>query len=73
MKKENTNSLMPDQRVLDISYALAKKVPDMQQRGVRFETAYGELELDDADSTQVAALIKTLLESKLAKLRKALA
>ena len=52
-----------------ITYALSKKVPDMQQRGVRIETSYGELELNCADSAEVAALIERQLERRLAKIR----
>lgn len=30
----------------DISYALAKQVPDMQQRGFTIETAYGAIVIE---------------------------
>ncbi len=46
---------------LDISYALAKKVPDMR-RGFRVETRYGEIEVDAADAGPFADLMAKLLE-----------
>lgn len=41
-----------------ISYALSKKIPDMRSRGVRIETSYGELDLDDELSNAVADLVE---------------
>lgn len=51
-----------------VTYALCRQVPCMQQRGVRIETSYGELELGEQDSQAVAALVKMPLERKLNEL-----
>jgi hypothetical protein len=56
----------PTTEEIQLTYALSKKVPDMQQRGVRIETAYGEIELSPEDSAKVASLVKRLLERRLA-------
>lgn len=48
-----------------LRYALAKQVKSIHERGAVFETNYGRLELDAADSVKVAALVKKLLEKKL--------
>lgn len=49
---------------LDLSYALAKKVPDMR-RGFRVETRYGEIEVDADDAAPFADLMVKLLERNL--------
>ena len=55
---------------LDISYALAKKVPDMQQRGFRIETAYGEIEVEPGElADRIVLLVHLILSLKLAELR----
>lgn len=46
---------------LDISYALAKKVPDMR-RGFRIETRYGEIDIEARDAAPFADLMVRLLE-----------
>lgn len=48
----------------ELSYALAKQVPDIAVRAV-FETSYGALRLDSKDSAKVAALVEKLLQKKL--------
>ncbi len=53
---------------LDISYALAKKVPDMR-RGFRIETRYGEIEVDAGDAAPFADLMVKLLERNLKQSR----
>lgn len=53
---------------LDLSYALAKKVPDMR-RGFRIETNYGELDIGYEDAEPIARLVQRLLERRLHKLQ----
>lgn len=50
-----------------LSYALAKQVPDIARNNALFETNYGRLTLDDADSKKVAKLVEKLLQRKLAR------
>lgn len=52
-----------------IGYALAKQVPDIEARAV-FETNYGTLMLDHAESRKVATLVEKLLQRKLVLLYK---
>lgn len=47
------------------SYDLAKKVPDMRHSGLRIETAYGELELNSAESQPIIDLIERVLKRRL--------
>lgn len=54
---------------LDISYALAKKVPDMA-RGFRIETRYGELEIEaGALADRIAKLVRAELEKQLSEVK----
>jgi hypothetical protein len=56
--------MTPDQ----IAYALAKQVPDMQQRGFTIETAYGEIAIrPGAMADRLAKQVRSLLEAELAK------
>lgn len=48
----------------ELSYALAKQVPDLATHAT-FETNYGQLRLDYDDSQKVAALVEKLLRKKL--------
>ena len=50
----------------ELCYALAKQVPDITYRAV-FETNYGTLRLDAADSMKVSRLVEKLLRKKLQK------
>ncbi|MDH6146090.1 MULTISPECIES: hypothetical protein [Paraburkholderia] len=51
----------------DLSYALAKQVPDME-RGFAISTRYGDLPIDGDDAVQVAALVERLLRKKLRRI-----
>jgi len=53
----------------EISYALAKQVPDITYWAV-FETNYGTLRLDAADSMKVSRLVEKLLRKKLEALKR---
>jgi len=48
----------------ELSYALAKQVPDIARRAV-FDTDYGSLRLDPEDSKQVGELVERLLKKRL--------
>lgn len=52
---------------LDLSYALAKKVPDMR-RGFRVETRYGEIEVSAEEAKPFADLMQRMLEERRAAL-----
>lgn len=55
----------------DLTYALAKQVPDMQQRGFIIGTAYGELSIaPGALADRIAERVRVLLEQELAWLRR---
>ncbi|KHK58137.1 hypothetical protein PI86_11030 [Burkholderia sp. A9] len=59
---------MTDRRVTEaeaIGYALAKQVPDME-RGFTIQTSYGNIEIGAEDAGQVAALVRKILQRKLA-------
>lgn len=53
---------------LQLTYALAKQVPDME-RGFRIETSFGPLVVDEEDALAFAALAKNLFKKKLTALR----
>ena len=56
--------MTPDQ----ITYALAKQVPDMQQRAFTIETAYGAIEIPCGPMAErIAKLVHSLLEAELKK------
>lgn len=51
-----------------ISYALAKQVTDMQQRGFTIQTAYGEISFEPGPmADRIAKLTRGLLEAELKK------
>lgn len=56
-------------RIELVEYALAKQVGDIEARAV-FETNYGTLVLDHEESRKVGALVRRLLQSRLARLNK---
>lgn len=56
----------PSQRDLQLGYALAKKVPDMQQRGFTIETAYGEIAIEPGPAADaIADIVRAVLHSQL--------
>ena len=56
---------MPDKRDL-LSYDLAKKVPDMVQRGFTIETSYGEIVIAPGrHADAIAAAVRRALETQL--------
>ena len=51
-----------------LSYALAKQVPDMQQRGFTIETAYGAIDINPGPMAErIAKLVRQVLEAELKK------
>lgn len=54
------------EKELQLSYDLAKKVPDMEQRGFTIETAYGEIVIEPGRNADfIAAIVRTALEQQL--------
>lgn len=54
----------------DISYALAKQVPDMRSRGFIIGTSYGELSVPPGPlAEQLADTVRLVLALELARLR----
>lgn len=51
----------------ELSYALAKHVPDIAKNGALFATNYGELLLEPEDSVEVAELVVKLLRKRLGR------
>ncbi|MFN3437819.1 MAG: hypothetical protein ACK41V_09015 [Acidovorax sp.] len=62
-----TNAARPiSEKELDLSYALAKKLPDMVQRGFTIETAYGEIVIEPGHHADaIAAAVRRVLEVQL--------
>jgi hypothetical protein len=61
-----TASARPSLREQQLSYALAKKVPDMAQRGFTIETAYGEIAVEPGrHADAIAATVRRVLEIQL--------
>ena len=51
---------------LQLSYALAKKVPEMMQRGFTIETSYGEIVIEPGrHADAIAATVRRALEIQL--------
>jgi hypothetical protein len=50
---------------LGISFALAKKVPDIRQSGARIETSYGEIDLTPEESEAIAVAVEAALTKRL--------
>ncbi|MBU1352123.1 MAG: hypothetical protein KKB95_09545 [Gammaproteobacteria bacterium] len=51
---------------LELSYAIAKKLPDMVQRGFTIETSYGELVIEPGrHADAIAATVRRSLEIQL--------
>lgn len=63
----DTHTLSPsNDKELQLSYALAKKVPDMVQRGFTIETAYGEIVIEPGrHADAVADAVRRALEIQL--------
>lgn len=55
---------MEQQDTLDISYALAKKVPDMK-RGFVIQTSYGDITIHAEDAAPFATLAHAMLGKQL--------
>lgn len=56
----------PSDKELRLSYALAKQVPDMVQRGFTIETAYGEIVIEPGrHADAIAAAVRRALETQL--------
>lgn len=54
------------EKELQLSYALAKKVPDMVQRGFTIETGYGEIVIEPGrHADAIAATVRRALEIQL--------
>lgn len=54
------------ERELQLSYDLAKKVPNMVQRGFTIETSYGELVIEPGrHADAIAATVRRVLEIQL--------
>lgn len=47
------------------NYDLAKKVPDMRQRGFRIETSYGEIDIEADESGVIASHVERILTDRL--------
>ncbi len=58
---------MANDLALQLSYALAKQVPDME-RGFRIETNYGAIEICEEDALAFSALTQRILTKRLAAL-----
>lgn len=57
----------PSLQEQQLSYALAKKVPDMQQRGFTIETAYGEIAIEPGPAADaIADIVRVALRGQLA-------
>lgn len=57
----------------DLSYALAKQVPDMQSRGFTIGTAYGDITIPAGwMADRLAAQIRLVIALELARLRNGL-
>lgn len=57
----------PSERDQQLGYALAKKVPDMQQRGFTIETAYGEIAIEPGPAADaIADIVGAALRGQLA-------
>jgi len=57
----------------DLSYALAKQVPDMQSRGFIIGTAYGEITIQAGwMADRIAAEVRLVIALELARLRNGL-
>lgn len=51
-----------------LGYALAKQIPDMQQRGFTIQTAYGEISFEPGPMAErMAKQVRRLLEAELEK------
>lgn len=63
----DTRTVPPsNDKELQLSYALAKKVPDMVQRGFTIETAYGEIVIEPGrHADAIAATVRRALEIQL--------
>lgn len=63
----DTRTVPPsNDKELQLSYALAKKVPDMVQRGFTIETAYGEIVIESGrHADAIAAAVRRVLEIQL--------
>ncbi len=60
------NEALPSLQEQQLSYALAKQVPDMEQCGFTIETAYGEIVIEPGRNADfIAAIVRTALERKL--------
>jgi len=56
---------------LQLSYSLAKKVPDMVHRGFTIETAYGEIVIEPGrHADAIAAAVRRALEAQLKRAMK---
>lgn len=56
----------PSLREQQLSYALAKKVPDMEQRGFTIETSHGEIVIEPGrHADAIAATVRRVLEVQL--------
>lgn len=53
----------------EMTYALAKQVPDMLGRGFVIGTSYGELTINADDGREIAEAVKAVLERKLEVLK----
>jgi hypothetical protein len=53
----------------EIGYAISKQVPDIMAHA-QFETNYGTLYFDGKDAERIAAVVRKILERKLAQLDK---
>jgi hypothetical protein len=63
----DTRTVPPsNDKELQLSYALAKKVPDMVQRGFTIETAYGEIVIEPGrHADAIAVTVRRVLEIQL--------
>ncbi|MCY1529090.1 hypothetical protein D9M68_642180 [compost metagenome] len=59
---------LQQERDLELRYALAKQVPDME-RGFSIHTNYGDIQIDAEDAPKIIDAVRKLLERQLRTLQ----